>query len=128
MDSRKSGNTIHPPTRMNTYASMSLVELKKVAKTRRIKMYYTKKRHELIRLLSLPELPDSYTIEKYTIVQLRQQAKERNIGGIWKLTREQLVNVLYPLPQQHDQNNDDTHEHNSPQTQDCHQVREQEVK
>jgi len=124
MDSRKSGNTIHPPTRMNTYASMSLVDLKKVAKTRRIKMYYTKKRHELIRLLSLPELPDSYTIEKYTIVQLRQQAKERNIGGIWKLTREQLVSVLYPLPQQHDQNNHDAHEHDSPQTQDCNQVRE----
>ena len=113
---------------MNTYASMSLVDLKKVAKTRRIKMYYTKKRHELIRLLSLPELPDSYTIEKYTIVQLRQQAKERNIGGIWKLTREQLVNVLYPLPQQHDQDNDDAHEHDKPQSQDCQQVREQEVK
>ena len=107
---------------------MSLVDLKKVAKTRRIKMYYTKKRHELIRLLSLAELPESYTIEKYTIVQLRKQAKQRNISGIWKLTREQLVNLLYPLPQEHDQNNDDAHEHDKPQTQDCDQVRKQEVK
>ena len=113
---------------MNTYDSMSLVELKKVAKTRRIKMYYTKKRHELIRLLSMPTLPESFTIEKYTIVQLRQQAKDRNIAGIWKLTREQLVNLLYPLPQEHHQDNHNTHEHDSPQTQDGNQVREQEVK
>lgn len=119
-------NYFHP--KMNSYDSMSLVDLKKVAKTRRIKMYYTKKRHELIRLLSMPTLPESFTIEKYTIVQLRQQAKERNIAGIWKLTREQLVNLLYPLPQEHYQDNHNTHEHDSPQTQDRNQVREQEVK
>lgn len=79
---------------------MSLVELKQVAKTRRIKMYYTKKRVELIRLLSMPELPDSYKIEKLTILQLREQAKERGMRGFWKLSRDELVKVLYPLGSQ----------------------------
>lgn len=78
------------------YHTMSLVELKQVAKTRRIKMYYTKKRVELIRLLSMPELPDSYKIEKLTILQLREQAKERGMRGFWKLSRDELVKVLYP--------------------------------
>jgi hypothetical protein len=78
------------------YDSMSLVELKQVAKTRRIKMYYTKKRHELIRLLSMPDLPDSFKIEKLTIVQLRQQAKEKGLRGFWGLSRDELVSLLYP--------------------------------
>jgi hypothetical protein len=75
---------------------MSIVELKQAAKTRRIKMYYTKKRHELIRLLSMPELPDSFKIEKLTIVELRQQAKERGMRGFWGLSRDDLVGLLYP--------------------------------
>ncbi len=75
---------------------MSLVELKQLAKTRRIKMYYTKKRHELIRLLSMPDLPDSFKIEKLTIVQLRQEAKNRGLRGFWGLSREELVKLLYP--------------------------------
>ena len=78
------------------YHNMSLVELKQVAKTRRIKMYYTKKRVELIRLLSMPELPDSFKIEKLTILQLREQAKERGMRGFWKLSRDELVHILYP--------------------------------
>jgi len=69
------------------YDSMSLVDLKKVAKTRRIKMYYTMKRHDLIRLLSMPELPESYKLEKLTIVQLRDQAKQRGLRGFWTLSR-----------------------------------------
>lgn len=76
--------------------SLSLVELKQLAKTRRIKMYYTKKRVELIRLLSMPDLPDSFKIEKLTIVQLRDQAKEKGMRGFWKLSRDELVNLLYP--------------------------------
>jgi hypothetical protein len=78
------------------YDSMSIVELKQVAKTRRIKMYYTKKRLELIRLLSMPDLPDTYKIEKLTIVQLRQNATEKGLRGFWKLSRDELVNLLYP--------------------------------
>ena len=76
--------------------SLSLVELKQLAKTRHIKMYNTMKRNDLIRLLSMPDLPDSYKIEKLTIVQLRKEAKERGMRGFWGLSREELVNLLYP--------------------------------
>lgn len=76
--------------------SLSLVELKQLAKTRHIKMYYTMKRNDLVRLLSMPDLPDSYKIDKMTIVQLRKEAKERGMRGFWGLSREELVNLLYP--------------------------------
>lgn len=76
--------------------SMSLVELKQIAKTRRIKMYYTKKRIELIRLLSMPRLPDSFKIEKLTIVQLREEAKNKGLRGFWGLSRDDLIRLLYP--------------------------------
>ena len=75
---------------------MSIVELKQLAKSRHIKMYYTKKRVELIRLMSMPDLPDSFKIEKLTIVQLRQQAKEKGLRGFWGLSRDSLVSLLYP--------------------------------
>jgi hypothetical protein len=78
---------------------MSLVELKKVAKTRRIKMYYTMKRTELIRLMSMPDLPDSFKIDKLTIVQLREEAKNRGLRGFWGLSREEMVKLLYPTGQ-----------------------------
>lgn len=108
---------------------MSLVELKQVAKTRRIKMYYTKKRVELIRLLSMPELPDSFKIEKLTILQLREQAKERGMRGFWKLSRDELVKVLYPtgeLSGQVDEESkvsDDADENESQQSNQNSQVR-----
>jgi hypothetical protein len=111
------------------YHSMSLVELKQVAKTRRIKMYYTKKRVELIRLLSMPELPDSFKIEKLTILQLREQAKERGMRGFWKLSRDELVKVLYPsgeLSGQVDEESkvsDDAYENESQQSNQDNQVR-----
>lgn len=75
---------------------MSIIELKQLAKSRHIKLYYIKKRDELIRLLSMPDLPDSFTIEKLTIVQLRQQAKEKGLRGFWGLSRDALVSLLYP--------------------------------
>lgn len=75
---------------------MSIVELKQLAKTRRIKMYYTKKRIELIRLLSMTDLPDAYKIEKLTIIQLREKATEKGLRGFWKLSRDELVSLLYP--------------------------------
>lgn len=111
------------------YHSMSIVELKQVAKTRKIKMYYTKKRVELIRLLSMPELPDTYKIEKFTILQLRDQAKERGMRGFWKLTRDELVKVLYPtgeLSGQVDEEakiSDDADENESQQSDQNSQVR-----
>lgn len=96
---------------------MSLVELKQFAKTRRIKMYYTKKRHELIRLLSMPELPDVYRIEKLTILQLREQAKEKGLRGFWSLSRDQLVELLYPgFPKQQDKDSYKEEKHDDPKS------------
>lgn len=105
------------------YSTMSLVELKKVAQTRSIKMYYTKKRAELIQLLSMKELPASFKIEKLTIMELREEAKKKGMRGFWKLTRDQLVELLYPnggLPS--DQQNNDTQKHENPQPDHCGDV------
>ena len=81
---------------MNSLDSLSLVELKQKAKGRRIKQYYIMKRHHLIQLLSLPELPHTLVLEKLTIVQLREEAKSRGIRGFWGLSREKLLEMLYP--------------------------------
>lgn len=108
------------------YHTLSLVELKQIAKTRRIKMYYIKKRVELIHLLSLPELPAEMKIEKMTIHELRAEAKRRDIRGYWTLRREKLVELLFPQNDGH-RNTDETasyqdqedhrntHEHDSPE-------------
>ena len=75
----------------------SLVELKQLAKGRRIKQYYIMKRHQLIHILALPELPESFRREKLTIHELREEAKRKGIRGFWSLHREDLLNLLYPL-------------------------------
>lgn len=107
---------------------MSLVDLKKVAKTRKIKMYYTMKRHDLIRLLSMPELPESFRIDKLTIVQLRQQAKDRGLRGFWTLSRGELVGLLYPaLPKEKDQDCHAYQEQSDPQSYDSKEVGVQSV-
>ena len=78
------------------YSAMSLLELKKTAKGRGIKMYYVMPKDELVRLLSLPELPLEMRLQKKTIRQLRQEAKERNLTGFWGLSRGELLTLLYP--------------------------------
>jgi hypothetical protein len=99
--------------------SLSLVELKQQAKGRRIKQYYIMKRAQLIQLLSLPELPESYVIEKLTIQQLRDEAKSKGIRGFWNLSRGELLNMLHPasptsLPEKKDENPNNPQEHDSP--------------
>lgn len=78
--------------------AMSLAELKKMAKGRRIKHYYILPRAELLHLLTLPELPKELVVQKLTIVQLRAEAKEKGIRGFWNMSRGELVNLLYPAP------------------------------
>jgi hypothetical protein len=75
---------------------LSFAELKKMAKGRRIKKYYVMPRAELLHLLSLPELPKNIVVEKLTIVQLRAEAKQKNIRGFWNMSRGELVTLLYP--------------------------------
>lgn len=79
-----------------TLSTLSLVELKQLAKGRRIKQYYIMKRHQLIQLLALPELPECLRLEKLTIHELREQAKAKGLRGFWSLHREELLGILYP--------------------------------
>jgi hypothetical protein len=101
------------------YSTMSLVELKQVAKGRKIKLYYVLPKEELVRLLSLPELPLELRLQKKTIRQLRQEAKERNLTGFWGLSRGELLTLLYPDQQgsanKNEKDQRDAHEHNSPE-------------
>lgn len=106
------------PTIPSNLETLSLVELKKIAQARRIKQYYIKKREELIALLKMEELPFQFTLEKMTIAELRDQAKEKGLRGFWSLHRDDLIKVLYPnqgfhqtAPNQHQENHGHTHEH-----------------
>jgi hypothetical protein len=118
---------------------LSLPELKQVARSRNIKQYYILKRAELIRLLSLPELPKSYRIEKMTIHELREEAKTRNIRGFWSLRRDRLVSLLFPehaegtegvhdtTPKKHEEDERETQEHHDPEEHDPKEVGVQKV-
>jgi hypothetical protein len=100
----------------------SLVELKQLAKGRRIKQYYILKRHDLIRILSLPELPVDMVLEKLTIHQLREQAKAKGFKGFWTLHRQDLLDLLYPTSlQQQDQNRTNPQKHQQPQGRDSNE-------
>jgi len=111
---------------------MSLIELKQHAKGRRIKQYYIMKRHQLIHLLSMKELPEALVIEKMTIHQLREKAKDGHIRGFWNLRREQLVELLFPHDRERNshqassnENEKDqcnTDKHNQPEQHDTQQV------
>ena len=102
--------------------SLSIVELKRLAKQKKIKQYYIKKRVGLISLLVLPELPEAYRVDKLTIRQLRVQAKEADVSQIYKLNRLQLVQVLYPDllrgPKQENEDDDGAEKHNDPKDRD----------
>lgn len=99
------------------YHSMSLADLKKVAKDHRppIKQYYIKKRIELIRLLTMKDLPESFVLEKKTIAQLRIEATERGFKNIWKFRRAELMELLYPSTQQNDHNDNHAKKHDNPE-------------
>jgi hypothetical protein len=93
----------------------SLVELKQLAKGRRIKQYYILKRHDLIRILSLPELPTEMVLEKLTIHELRDQAKAKGLKGFWTLHRQDLLTLLYPGPlEQQNQDRTNPQKHQQP--------------
>jgi signal recognition particle subunit SEC65 len=125
------------------FHSMSLNELKaycaKLPKGRRIKHYYIKSRAELCYLLSLPELPKEMQVEKLTIHDLRKMAKEKNIRGIWSLSKGELQDLLFPEHQEWDtstvstmqkdhQNQDNAKKHDSPQNADSKNVRTKNLK
>ena len=109
---------------------MSLVELKQLAKERRIKQYYIMKRAQLIQLLSMKELPEALRVEKMTIHDLRDEAKRRGLRGFWAMRRDKLVDLLFPEHHIHEatsnQNQKDerhTDKHDNPQKHDAEHVR-----
>jgi hypothetical protein len=112
------------------YSNMSLVELKQVAKGRRIKQYYIMKRLQLIEVLSMAELPMSMKIEKMTIHELRDEARRRGMRGFWNLRREKLVDLLFPEERdvnetpshKNEKNEGDANKHDNPQQHDAEQV------
>ena len=95
---------------------MSLVDLKKAAKDHRprIKHYYIKTRLELIQLLTMKELPQSYILEKMKITELRAQAKEKGFIGIWRLRRRELIDLLYPSAKEDDKDDNRGDKHHAP--------------
>jgi hypothetical protein len=113
------------------YENMYLSDLKLIAKTRRIKMYYIKSKEELVTLLNMEELPQKLKIEKMTIQQLRAEAKKRGISGIWSLRRQALIDMLFPKTEdvsktttdqdQEDQSQAD--EHHQPEEHDPEEIR-----
>lgn len=109
---------------------MSLVELKQHAKKRRnIKQYYIMKRTDLINILSLSELPITFTLEKMTIQSLREEAMRRGIRGFWSLRRTELLELLFPQRQstetpsnKNQQNESCTEKHNYPEKHNSQEV------
>ncbi len=95
---------------------MTLPELKEQAKNHvpKIKHYYIKTRLELIKILTMETLPDSFRIEKLTIQELRNEAKSKGLPNIWKLRRGELLELLYPSPQEDNQDNDCGEKHDTP--------------
>jgi hypothetical protein len=96
---------------------MSLVELKREARDHqpKIKQYYIKSRLELIQILSMGRLPDTFVLEKKTIAELRKEAIEKGIKNIWKLKRAQLMDILYPSSNKNNQDDNSTQKHENPQ-------------
>ena len=109
---------------MNAVEHMSLVELKKLAKERRIKHYYVMKREQLIDILKMDALPVKYKLEKLTIQELRTMAKEKGLRGFWSLHRDDLLSMLFPenkdtvqsgTPHKQNQNDCQAEKHQNPE-------------
>lgn len=107
---------------------MYLADLKLLAKTRRIKLYYIKTKDELIELLKMPELPLAMKIEKMTIHQLRAEAKKRGMRGYFSLRRDALVTLLFPqdvdeaTPNKNEEDQGETNKHHQPEEHDPEKV------
>ena len=119
--------------KMADYHSMSLVELKHAAKnhTPKIKQYYVKSRAELIQILTMNQFTQDMIVAKKTLAELRKEAQERKLPGIWKLRRAELVELLYPsssCTQQNDKNDNHGEKHNNPEKSESENVRVEVLK
>jgi hypothetical protein len=112
------------------YEKMNTIELKQIAKQRRVKQYYIKKRAELIDILQHGDegnLSMTFQIDKLTIHQLRNQAKERGFKKFYTLKRHELVELLYSElyggTQQNNKDNNSTDKHDDPDSKNSKEVR-----
>jgi hypothetical protein len=118
-------NGLIPAREINRVAkmeSMSLLELKQLAKAKRIKQYYIMRRAQLIELLSMEALPQTLVLEKMTVTELRDEAKRRGMRGFWRRSKEELLQLLYPGPQENQQNESYTKKHDEPESHDPQNV------
>jgi len=95
---------------------MSLVELKQTAKNHqpKIKQYYILKRHELIKLLSMKELPEAYILEKKKRSELIAEAKARGYTKFWNLKKAELLELLHPSLKKDNKDDDHAKKHDDP--------------
>lgn len=101
--------------------NMSLVELKQLAKTKKIKQYYIMSKMQLIELLMMEELPFKYRVEKMTITEMRAIAKQRGMRGFWALSKEQLCAKLFG-PHDQEKDNGKTCKHEDPENEHAKEV------
>ena len=101
------------------YHEMSLIDLKHAAKnhTPKIKQYYIKSRAELIQILTMNEFTQDMIVAKKTLAELRKEAQERKLPGIWRLRRAELVELLYSntSTKKNDENHNGGKKHDDPQ-------------
>jgi hypothetical protein len=99
------------------YHSMTLPELKQAAKnhTPKIKQYYIKKKHELIELLTMEQLPDIYIIEKKKRSELIKEAQSKGYDRLWNLKKCELIEILYPSTNQNYKNDNHAKKHDNPE-------------
>jgi|688.fasta_scaffold00948_42 hypothetical protein len=102
--------------------SMTIIELKKLAKERRIKQYYIMRRAQLIQILSLSELPKYLVLEKKTIIDLREEAKQKGMRGFWRMSRAEILELLYPDSPKSYENNSQAPKHDHPDSHDSKDV------
>jgi len=118
---------------MSDLNALPLSALKRLVVERGIKLkqYYILPKAELVRILSMPELPSRYRIEKMTIIQLRDIARQRELRGFWNLNKYQLTRMLFPenddaventASHQHEKNDSQAGKHQNPEDQDTDKV------
>ena len=100
---------------------MSLYDLKQEAKkhTPPIKQYYILKRHQLIVLLNMKDLPQSYILEKKKRSELIVEAKARGYPRVWSMKRIELLELLYPSFKKNEEDDDHAKKHNDPEHGQC---------
>ena len=118
---------------MSDLNSLPLSALKKMVVQRGIKLkqYYILPKSKLVELLSMPEIPLKYRIEKMTIIQLRELAQQRDLRGFWGLNKDQLIRMLFPedvdaventATHRHEENDGKAGKHQDPQDEDSNKV------